>query len=51
MADVVVDNIRFKATGLLSKISTRKWISYLAEESNATELSFRKCFAANWGSL
>ena len=42
MADVVVDNIGFKATGSLSRISAQKWISYLAEKSNATELSYRK---------
>ena len=42
MADVVVDNIGFKATSSLTRISAWKWISYLAEESNATELSYRK---------
>ena len=47
MSDVVVDNIGFKVTGSLSRISVQKWISYLAEELNATELSYRKCFAAN----
>ena len=46
-ADVVVDNIGVKVTGSLSRISAWKWISYLADESNATELSYRKCFAAN----
>ena len=38
-ADIVVDNIGFKVTGSLSRISAWKWITYLAEESNATELS------------
>ena len=47
MVDVIVDNIGFKATGSLSRISIRKHISYLTEESNATELSYRKCFATN----
>ena len=50
-ADVVVDNIGFKLTGPLSRISAWKWISYLAKESNATELSYRKCFTANWDGL
>ena len=41
------NNIGSKVISSLSRISTWKSISYLTEEFNTTELSYRKCFAAN----